>query len=922
MRGEQNNIIISQVGYVVFILTCIFLPDFLGEENILLIISETYLKFEPLAYVLLFAFLCTAFLNGTNRETQINATNCVFRYLMWSSLGTGILYGQLGYTYWKNIIVIVCSWVVNGLFFIVNIQTIPENSDNPEKFDLLPYGAVKGFHELFPSHKRQAEDIASIISCSSPNPFSICLSGEWGTGKTSVINGAIELLKQPNEKPYDFIYINALELDDKKAVLTYLVAQIREKLKSRGVYVGINSEYKEFVSSFTGSLTSDTIGTFLQSRLSNDEDYRSQKQDLEVILERTYKNGKLIVIVDDIERCDRNIAREYLFLIKEIATMRSCVSIFVTDYNMLNRIISSESASTPHPDFLNKFFNYKIDLENEAPADILAFYDNYLTQNDLAFWSIYKVICKSPGDWYNDAVSGLRAALHELEKDKRRYQGNNEDRKAFDQKAQEQKECLSLFIKTMQNPRNIAKFYNVFRNRALQCSKYLRLSSNYDGVSKYISSRNIGHVLYFISYVEVFLPAEFERLKKQGPRYIDPLFYGIKTIESVSKRLLVELAQGLIFGGYYEFGRLDGYIKEDTKKFIKHFLSGNTDLYQLINPFTTQEEEWLNALSETNDQLIKLHWAEMVMMVLQKIPNEEAGITNSWRNEKFLFLLEFAEAQVKTGVWTSDKLFSLFDRELNIYRDWSLGTGLMQTFWNHVDNSTVYKKPSKERANDFNSFLYHYAHARISTIYKLMHYLIPIKNNVKTDTFQEYLLDSTSCLGQNLAKFLNRVEATIPNYSFTSKGWYNNLKELSEQIHQYLTNHDIADYSDVRADILHMLDTAEELQCLEKLAGWIVGEEKASLHTLMLENYIENIDPLIDYFEKGFVELSSDTVVQREFEKEFTNFFIKLQQSESLALTKEQSTRLHQLVESFAETFGLLTLPYRRTILNIPEKQT
>ena len=534
MRGEQNNIIISLVGYVAFILACLFLPDFLGEENILLVISETYLKFEPLAYVLLFAFLCTAFLNGTNRDTQINSTNCIFRYLIWISLGTGILYGQLDYTYWKNIIVIVCSWAVNGLFFIVDIQTIPENSDNPEKFDLIPYGAVNGFHELFPFHKRQAEDIASIISCSSPEPFSICLSGKWGTGKTSVINGVMELLKQPNEKPYDFIYINALELDNKKTTLTYLMAQIREKLKSRGVYVGINSEYKEFVSSFTGSLTSDTIGTFLQSKLSNDEDYRAKKQDLEVILERTYKNGKLIVVVDDIERCDRNIAREYLFLVKEIATMKSCVSIFVTDYNMLNQIISSESASTPHSDFLNKFFNYKIELEDEAPADILSFYDNYFTQNDSAFWCIYKVICKSPGDWYNDAVSGLRTALHELEKDKRRYQSNSDDQKAFAQKVQEQKECLSLFVKSMQNPRNISKFYNTFRNHAIQCSKYLHLTSNSDEVSEYISSRNIGQALYFISYAEVFLPEEYACLKELGPRYIDPLF-------TVSKALKMQI---------------------------------------------------------------------------------------------------------------------------------------------------------------------------------------------------------------------------------------------------------------------------------------------------------------------------------------------------------------------------------------------
>ena len=70
MRGERNKIIISIIGYIVFIFSCINLPEFLGEDNILLGISGTYLKFETLVYLLLFAFLCTAFLNNTNRETH------------------------------------------------------------------------------------------------------------------------------------------------------------------------------------------------------------------------------------------------------------------------------------------------------------------------------------------------------------------------------------------------------------------------------------------------------------------------------------------------------------------------------------------------------------------------------------------------------------------------------------------------------------------------------------------------------------------------------------------------------------------------------------------------------------------------------------------------------------------------------------
>lgn len=920
MQGDRNKIILSVIGYVVFILACINLPEFLGEANMLLQISGTYLKFETLIFILLFVFLCTAFLNKTNRETHIKAANHIFHYLLWISLGTGILAGQLDYTYWKNIIVIASAGILNGLIFVIDFESIQEETHCSEKFDLIPYGAVNSADELFPSHRKQAEDIANIISCSSPDPFSICLSGEWGTGKTSVINGVVELLRENAGESYDIIYINALELDDKKTVLRYLMTQIREKLKSRGVYVGINSEYKEFVSSFAGALASSAIGSFLEKKLASDDDYRSQKTALEEVLECTYKNGKLIVIVDDIERCDRDTAREYLFLIKEVATMRSCVSVFVTDYDMLNRIVSVQAATENSHGFLDKFFNYRVELQDETPEAILSFYDGFFDEKDPAFWSIYRIIIKSPKTWYDDAVAGLTAKLHELEHDSNRFHGKSEDKEILERKVQEQAACRSLFVRVMQNPRNVAKFYNVFRNHALYCGRYLRLYSNSDEVSKYIASRNIGQVLYLISFMEVFFPSEYEQLKKQGPRYIDPLLYGVQTSKSVNKRLLVELAQGLVFGGYFKFGRLDGYVKEDTKRFIKHYLSGDTDLFQLVNPFTSQEEEWMNAISERNDQLIRLHWEEMVLMVFQKVPNEEAGITNTWRNEKFLFLLEFAEEQVKAGIWASDKLFALFDSDLHADRSWSLGTGLMQTFWKHLEQSKVYVKPSKERVKDCHEFLYHYAYARSSTIYKLMHYLIPLKNDVNTEHINECLLDSNNSLGQNLCIFLERVEKVIPGFSFSNKGWYNNLKKLVSKTNEYLISCGIAEYADMREDIAHMLDTTDEYQSLEKVAVWIGGGENTGLPILAPGDSIDNLDATIDYFEKGFNEQFSNVDAQREFAKNFTDFFKMLQESEGLTLTKVQSNRLHQLVEKFVEEFAVSSLPYRRTIRNIPVK--
>lgn len=698
------------------------------------------------------------------------------------------------------------------------------------------------------------------------------------------------------------------------------MTQIRDKLKSRGVYVGINSEYKEFVSSFTGTLTSSAIGPFLQGKLANDDDYRAQKVKLEEVLERTYINGKLIVIVDDIERCDRSTAREYLFLIKEIATMRGCVSVFVTDYDMLNEVVSVKNTPKSSYDFLNKFFNYKIDLVDEEPKDILAFYDGFFNDSDAVFWIIYKILCKSPREWYNEVVTGLTAKLNKLEKDKNIIYSNDEDRKRSQQRHKEHEECCLKFNELMRNPRNVAKFYNVFRNHALQCGRYLQLSSFYDDVSKYIDSRNIGQVLYLISFTEVFLPSEYERLKKQGPHYIDPFYFGIETIDNVNKRLLVELAQGLIFGRYNEFGKLQGYIKEDIKKFIKCYLSGSTDLYQLINPFTSQEEEWLDAMSNRNDQLIKMHWEEMVSMVLQKIPNIEAGITDSWRNEKFRFLLEFAEEQVETGVWSSDKLFFLFDSEWKLDRYLSIGTGLMQTFWEHLNKSTAYSKPSRDVIENLCIFTSHYAYSRCDSLYLLAHYLIPLENADKSSVSKECLLASNKPLGQILVEFVKKFEGAIPGFSSSSEGWYDSFKRLETMIKDFLLSKGIAECPDVENDMTQMLDTAEELNCLEKVVEWMGGGEGKSLPLSNSEVGADNLDAFIKYFDKKADECATDRSEQHKIKKEFDSFFEKLREADGIDPTDYQIQTLHQLVSKIVISLGIQGIWYRRIILKISQR--
>lgn len=915
-QGEKNRTLFSMIGYVLFILSCIILSKFLGDENLLLDISKSYLKYETVVYVLLFVFLCTAFFNTTNADAQIKAINRLFHYLIWISVGTGLFAKQIDYLYWKNILVILFAGMVNVLFFVIEIHSTQKESDHRGKFDLIPYGPVKSLKDLFPEHRKQAQDIANIIINSSADPISLCLSGKWGMGKTSIIHGAIEILNTHVDKFVDTIHIKALELDDKNTLIRYLMAQIRDRLKSRGAYVGINSEYAEFVSSITGTITSSAVGTFIQNKLSVSSDYRVQKHALELVLGRVYQNGKLVVIVDDIERCDKDTAREYLFIVKEIATMRNCVSIFVTDYDMLNEIISIESTSTDAPDFLNKFFNYRINLREEAIENILSFYDSFLTDSNISYGEFYRIIHKTPSTWYNEALAGLKAKLEELQSSSSSLRIKGEERERLNEKIAKQQEYLTTFIALMQNIRNVAKFYNLLRKHFEFCEKHLHPSTN-EKAANFIESRNIGQIIYFLSFTEVFLPAEYEQLRKEGTEYVDPFLYGVSIIQENERGLLTELFQGLVFGKYSKFKNSNSFIKMEIRKFIKNFLCKSDELDQLINPFTSQEDEWRDAISNKNYQQIKKYWEEMIWMVLQKQPSSKTGITDVWRIKSLSFLLSFAENQVQAGTWTSDKLFSLFDPSKQIFRLLSLAPGFMQIFWEHIEKSNVYEKPSKDRANDINAFSYHYAYERIGVVYNLAHYLIPqTDTTVKPNNLRECLLNSNRSFKENMSNFLSKIADAIPNFSYTQNDWLGRLNELTEKISDFLINENIAIYSDVKQDMLQMTGVAGDLHCLEKFIAWIAPEHTEEVYVSKRECDADSIDRQIAYFENKFNKFPSSNQEQHDFEKRFSDFFEALQLSKGLMLPKEQANRLHCLVERAVEEFGIYGIWYRRIILN------
>lgn len=927
-EGRKKSIIRAMGGFAVGCVVCWIIPPFFDEESLLVKICKNYLEYEPIIAVVIFGFLCSALLTVKNRDKHVEVVNKILQFMLPISVGIGLFERYIDLHFWPNWIVIILAYVVYFMLLVMDSEMVEaESTLRIQSYD-ISYNPVEKVEQLFPQHKAQAERIANIISEPSSDPISICLSGEWGKGKTSVVNG-VEKLFDGNDR-YAFIRINAMELDNKNTLLNYFMGEVKSCLEERGVYVGIASEYAEFLASMVGAVTTSPVGSLFQNRIfGGEKDYREQKRKLEKLLVAAFGEGKLVLIIDDIERCQADVARDYLFLIKEVATMKKCVSIFVTDYNVLLNLLQADTNNLSNKEeekntnFLEKFFNYTINLYDETPEDIFTFYDRSFKEEDPVFKSIYEIIGLSPGTWYKHALEKLDLKIREQEDTNMQYHLSEENKIIQENKLKGMKEKREAFMKYMQNPRSTVKFYNAFRRNMHRCHSqffgFVTQENEKSLVSRYVRTRNIGQIVAFLSFLEVCLPDELQQIIKQGADYIKPVLYEKDVIISKDREFVREIASVTIYREDSEFQTETSYIMMEKQRFINRFLNPKYDLQQLIKPFDSREAEWKHAIENGIEESIDLHWNEMVNMVLEKMPNNTPDITEQWKEDTFSYLIEYADRKVGWGTWNIDKVFSIFGEDKR-GRLFASGKRLLQIFWDRIQEFNVPEMPSEEIVNDIINFSVHYAYNKIDSTYKLIRYISSYEQSDKMKNIKDRMLDSSQKMDDNLLRFVNQIGDCVPELSLPNGGWHEKLQVIINYIQDYLEKHDFLKYEDVNEMAGYMLDSVNELECMSKILKWLQKENhNDQTEELCVEDY-SKINTTIQYFENILGNLENNYNV--DVEKQFTSFFLYLRDTSDIRIDETEIEQLQNLITLLVKETGRDSLFYRKILLQISLRNT
>lgn len=244
-----------------------------------------------------------------------------------------------------------------------------------------------------------AETVAALIHDSGSEPISIGVSGSWGTGKSSMvkmIGKALEASSDKSEQKYTFIEFNAWRYqgyDDAKSALMKVVSEklieysegsegVLDKAKHLAQRVDWIQSTKLVTSTLFGLTTGElpltllsiakTLGQGFDKLLKEEskESVPTQIDDLRKELEDILSqlNTKMVVLVDDLDRCLPDTAISTLEAMRSFLFVRNTAFIIAADEEMIRNGVRAHFSNMVLPDGLvTSYFDKLIQIPITVP---------------------------------------------------------------------------------------------------------------------------------------------------------------------------------------------------------------------------------------------------------------------------------------------------------------------------------------------------------------------------------------------------------------------------------------------------------------------------------------------------------------------------------------------------------------------------
>ncbi len=205
-----------------------------------------------------------------------------------------------------------------------------------------------------------------------PTPYSIVIHGEWGSGKTSLLRQAFEMLQRNiRNKDWRVMWFDAWEYERLDPTLA-LMQKIANEFTTKSKFV---KALKALL------LVSSDIALRRTVQLDLDEVHRRFNDSVSKIstiteeLEKMIGKKRMIVFIDDLDRCSIENILNILEAIKMFFNAKGAVFVFAVDMSKIEsawetKHIPSLIRSYEGRDYVDKIFQLKLSLPPKEESEI------------------------------------------------------------------------------------------------------------------------------------------------------------------------------------------------------------------------------------------------------------------------------------------------------------------------------------------------------------------------------------------------------------------------------------------------------------------------------------------------------------------------------------------------------------------------
>lgn len=228
--------------------------------------------------------------------------------------------------------------------------------------------------EMYLGEEKYIKNIVKILKQDDINATPILIKGAWGTGKTYFCKQIIEYIKDDISTNPDSSFIEPVYVD------MFSEEHLNKPLLSiLGKLIASNTSERSFITHTIEKLSSPSLmslipttidlatGSSLGTQAANMlNTYIEGQDDLDKIREKlsdVCSDKNLILIIDELDRCNPNYALSTLETLKHIFEIKNLKILICANYNQLAKVVdNSYGAGTTTEQYLEKFFRYSFSI--------------------------------------------------------------------------------------------------------------------------------------------------------------------------------------------------------------------------------------------------------------------------------------------------------------------------------------------------------------------------------------------------------------------------------------------------------------------------------------------------------------------------------------------------------------------------------